>query len=49
MRRVMLPGLFALALFGAACGHAVAPAPATASDRDDTPDPGVHSPLRHPV
>jgi hypothetical protein len=49
MRRVMLHGLCALALFGAACGHAVAPASAGASDRDDLPDPGVHSPLRHPV
>ena len=45
----MLHGLCALALFGAACGHVAAPVLAIAPDRDDLPDPGVHSPLRHPV
>ncbi|HET9208338.1 MAG TPA: hypothetical protein VFO28_19010 [Burkholderiaceae bacterium] len=39
-----------LALLGAACGSTVVAPPATSlMCSHDTPDPGVCSPLRHPV
>ena len=49
MRRTLMHLAYALALFGGACGHAVAPSLATSIDCADTPDPGACSPLRHPV
>ena len=47
MRRLMRQALCALALFAAAC--AVAPARLAESGSDGLPDPGLQSPLRHPV
>jgi hypothetical protein len=50
VRRVAKRLLCLLALFGAACGAMVSPPRATSPVcSHDTPDPGVCSPLRHPV
>jgi hypothetical protein len=50
MRRVAMRLLCLLALLGAACSGTVAPQRATSpACSHDTPDPGVCSPLRHPV
>lgn len=54
LQRALVRLLCTLALFGTACSGAVAPARATSPTPSpicspDTPDPGVCSPLRHPV